>query len=186
MVAKVQTNYKLTDQLTGINRTISAWDKEDLQNKINLFLKKTGAKQDDLDVEQSKITYSPKYKYDGILFHSRVMLVRYQDLKFLELTGAITDLKIRPRYTLIEEYSFDGQQYKEIKFRAEYEYYDTVTGRIVIEDYKTSYNTARERLLKQLFIYLYKDLAEIRFINAETYQPLDRPTIVDYEGDIND
>lgn len=80
-------------------------------------------------------TKAPRYtakreKFDGIWFASQAELRRYKDLKLLEDGGAITGLKVHPRYDLHASEALLG--YVELDF----EYLDCTTYKTVYEDVK--------------------------------------------------
>ena len=59
-----------------------------------------------------------KIDYDGYTFDSLKECRRYKELKILERTGTITDLKVHYSYTLIEK----SKHGREIKYIADFVY----------------------------------------------------------------
>ena len=188
MVAKASRNYKLTNMETGFNRVVEVFSKEQLEKRIARFLKDHGIERSELLVEPSEVTYARRYLFEGMRFYSKAMMWRYQDLMYLQATGAIKNLKFKPKYTLIEGFTYDGEEYTSVYYTAEYEYYDTIKERVMIEDYrnaKVGWSRIEEHKLK-LFLYLYKDIAEIKFIDTKDYNPiLEKPIILNEHNEIN-
>jgi hypothetical protein len=188
MVAKASRNYKLTNMETGFNRVVEVFSKEQLEKRIARFLKDNGIERSELLVEPSEVTYARRYLFEGKRFYSKAMMWRYQDLMYLQATGAIKNLKFKPKYTLIEGFTYDGEEYTSVYYTAEYEYYDTIKERVIIEDYrnaKVGWSRIEEHKLK-LFLYLYKDIAEIKFIDTKDYNPiLEKPIILNEHNEIN-
>ena len=188
MVAKASRNYKLTNMETGFNRVVEVFSKEQLEKRIARFLKDNGIERSELLVEPSEVKYARRYLFEGKRFFSKAMMWRYQDLMYLKATGSIKNLKYKPKYTLIEGFAYDGEEYAPVYYTAEYEYYDTIKERVIIEDYrnaKVGWSRIEEHKLK-LFLYLYKDVAEINFIDTKRYNPiLEKPVILNEYNEIN-
>ena len=188
MVAKASRNYILTNMETGFNRVVEVFSKEQLEKRIARFLKDHGIERSELLVEPSEVTYARRYLFEGKRFFSKAMMWRYQDLMYLKATGSIKNLKYKPKYTLIEGFAYDGEEYAPVYYTAEYEYYDTIKERVIIEDYrnaKVGWSRIEEHKLK-LFLYLYKDVAEINFIDTKRYNPiLEKPVILNEYNEIN-
>jgi len=107
----------------------------------------------------------PKYRnikvvIDKIRFDSKKESNRYLELKFLERTGVIRDLKLQPSFKISPGGAVDpatGRKMAPRKFTADFKYFDTVLDAIVIEDVKSP-STAKEtayRLRRQLFLEQY-------------------------------
>lgn len=182
MVAKASNKFEIVNTKTGEHRVVVAYDKEELTQKVNEYLKVNDLNEDEVQVNDSDVGYTRQYRFGNLTFRSKVMLYRYHDLLYLQATGAITNLKVRPHYPLIDEFHYNGERYAAVSFAAEFEFFDTIKEKIIIEDYNSAYNTPKWRLLKKLFLYMYKDIAEIRFINAKSYEPIaNQPNIIDKE-----
>ncbi|HKM44760.1 MAG TPA: DUF1064 domain-containing protein [Dysgonamonadaceae bacterium] len=93
---------------------------------------------------------------DGITFDSKAEAKRYTELKLLERAGLISKLKLQPRYNLMPSYTNGkGQKIRAIDYIADFEYLDTETNRVVIEDVKGK-KTAVYNIKKKLFEKRYK------------------------------
>ena len=101
--------------------------------------------------------HSRKTTVDGITFDSKAEAARYQELRILFRAGIIRELKLQPEYELIPAFKKNGVTYRRTVYRADFSYYDTVSGRFVIEDVK-GVRTELYRLKKKLFEYKYPDL----------------------------
>lgn len=89
-----------------------------------------------------------KTVYDGITFDSKKEAKRYQELSLLESQGIIRDLRRQVKYTLIpaqREPNTIGERggvikgkliEREVAYIADFVYYDTETGKEVVEDVK--------------------------------------------------
>ena len=82
---------------------------------------------------------------DGYKFDSRKELERYRALRLLERGGAVTDLKVHPRYEIIPTLrSLDGRViFRSAHYTADFSY-KTPDGRLVVEDVKSEF-TRREK-----------------------------------------
>lgn len=76
-------------------------------------------------------------KMDGISFDSVKEMNRYVDLKFLLLTGEITDLEVHKPFELQEAFrDAEGKWVRAITYEADFVYKDK-NGNVVIEDVKS-------------------------------------------------
>ena len=88
---------------------------------------------------------------DGIEFDSRKEARRYSELLLLQRAGEIRDLELQREFELIpaqyetvERYGKTGKRLKDgkrcieqaVKYKADFSYTDTATGRLVVEDVK--------------------------------------------------
>ncbi len=94
---------------------------------------------------------------DGIKFDSKRESEHYRDLKILERTGVIKDLILQPRYELQPKFKKNGISYRKIEYVADFQYYDTVTNNIIVEDSK-GMKTDIYKLKKKMFEYRYPNL----------------------------
>lgn len=86
-----------------------------------------------------------KIDYDGYTFDSLKECRRYKELKILERTGIITDLKVHYSYTLIEK----SKHGREIKYIADFVYVNGTE--TIVEDVKSPVSkTPVYRLKKRL------------------------------------
>lgn len=85
---------------------------------------------------------------DGITFDSKKEAMHYQELKLLERTGEISDLKLQVPFVLIDK-SVHGRQ---IKYVADFVYYQD--GQMVVEDvkgFKTDVYKLKKRLMAERY-----------------------------------
>lgn len=90
-----------------------------------------------------------KHKYgarkttvDGIVFDSAKEARRYGELKLLQRAGKITDLKLQPRYKLVQT----------VTYVADFAYYDREKGMNIVEDvkgFKTPVYKRKKKLMKE-------------------------------------
>jgi len=105
-----------------------------------------------LVTEAAKLKPS-KYKnkkttVDNIEFHSKKEARRYGELKILESQGKIRELVLQPPYPC----KVNGHVVT--TYKADFRYYDVLTGRVVVEDTK-GFRTAEFILKKKLVEALY-------------------------------
>lgn len=102
--------------------------------------------------------YNRKTEVDGIKFDSKKEARRYQELKIMERAKIITNLRLQPRYQLQERYTNgDGKKIREMSYVADFEYHDTVSGLLTVEDVK-GMKTKEYLLKKKLFEKVYYPL----------------------------
>lgn len=80
--------------------------------------------------------HSRKTTVDGITFDSKREAKRYSELKLLERSGAISDLRRQVRYELIPAFDADGKHYRSATYIADFTYTDAKTGKKIVEDVK--------------------------------------------------
>lgn len=79
---------------------------------------------------------------DGIRFASKKEASRYSQLKILEKAGAISDLKLQPKYLLGPDYApvlLRSSRYpngRRASYIADFSYYDLENFKFVVEDVK--------------------------------------------------
>lgn len=100
-----------------------------------------------------------KITVDGIAFDSKKEAKRYTELKALEQAGAITDLRLQVKYTLIPaQYGIvDGKKKcleREVTYIADFFYFDNV-GRTHVEDVKNPYLRKEPRYIMKRKMMLY-------------------------------
>jgi hypothetical protein len=79
---------------------------------------------------------------DGIKFRSKREARRYEELKLLQRLNHISDLKLQPRFALVQE----------VTYVADFEYYDRLRGQVVVEDvkgYRTRQYLQKKKLMKR-------------------------------------
>ncbi len=84
---------------------------------------------------------------DGITFASRAEMRRWQELRLLQQSGAITNLERQPSYVLVEPFTDSrGIRHRGIKYFGDFRYSEC--DRVVVEDVKgfrtRAYKTKRE------------------------------------------
>ena len=94
--------------------------------------------------------HAHKTVVDGITFDSKREAKRYGELKLLERSGAISDLRRQVRYELIPAFDVQGKHYRPTSYVADFVYVDAKTGTEVVEDVK-GYRTDVYRLKAKLF-----------------------------------
>lgn len=102
-----------------------------------------------------------RVKLDGYTFDSKAEARRYGELKLLAEAGAIHDLRVHPRYTLLDR----TPDLRAVVYEADFDYLED--GRRVAEDVKggTATQTPVFRLKVQLFKRRYTDV-ELRIVEA--------------------
>lgn len=107
--------------------------------------------------EQKKSKYgNKKVTVDSVTFDSLAEARRYEQLKLMEQAGAISDLRLQPRYELQKAFKdFEGKTQRAIVYYADFSYNEG--GLRVVEDVKGA--RSKEYLIKRkLFLYRYFDL----------------------------
>lgn len=92
---------------------------------------------------------------DGHKFDSKAEANRYCELKLMKKAGLIKDLKLQPRYRLLDGFeNGDGKRNRPISYIADFEYIDTEKNVVVVEDVKGR-KTAVYRMKKKMFEHKY-------------------------------
>lgn len=175
--------FRLTNLITGYESTVKVSGEAQLADKVQRFITYNSITESDVRIDQIGWGYPKRYVFNGEKFASQTLVYRYQDLLYLKATGAITNLRVNPQYDLIEAFCYNGYEFRKLFYQADFEYYDTVKQRLIIEDYRGhSKNRLSDKAKTQLFIHMYKDKADIRFIHRDLYNPIrERPTILTIE-----
>lgn len=100
---------------------------------------------------------------DGLRFDSAAEGRRYQQLRMLERAGEIQDLRVHPRYVIIDALRVGSRREKAIVYEADFAY--TEGGLPVVEDVK-GVETAVFRLKRRLFLQRYPDVV-FRVLDAK-------------------
>tara|TARA_R100000458_G_scaffold3349_2_gene2748 strand:- start:3219 stop:3545 length:327 start_codon:yes stop_codon:yes gene_type:complete len=77
---------------------------------------------------------------------------RATELKILEKSGLISDLKEQVPYELLEPFTYEGKKIKGIKYIADFQYIEN--GQLIVEDVK-GFKTQSYKLKKKLLLYKY-------------------------------
>ena len=183
MVAESLRYYLLTNLITGFEKKVRVQTDEHLAEKIRRFASTNSITEDDIKIEQVEPGYQLRYSFNGEKFYSQTVMYRYQDLLYLKATGAITNLRVKPQYDLVEAFCYNGYEFRKLYYQADFEYYDTVKQRLIIEDYRGfTTNIPYDRAKTQMFLHMYKDKADIEFIHRDIYKPIKkRPTALNIE-----
>ena len=95
-----------------------------------------------------------KTAFHGILFDSKREAERYAELCLLVKAGEIKDLVLQPQFELQGAFKLRGKIYRPIIYIADFQYTETVSGKVVVEDVK-GMETETFRLKKKLFLRKY-------------------------------
>lgn len=98
-----------------------------------------------------------KTEIDGIKFDSKKEGRRYEELKLLERAGEIKNLQLQPRFTLQENFKYQGKTERKITYIADF-MYEEKKGQVVVEDVKSEITkTPLYRVKRKLFLKKYGD-----------------------------
>ena len=107
-----------------------------------------------------------KNKYNNTVtpdgYHSKREKRRAIELELLVKAGKITDLKYQVPYILLPSFTFNGKKYREIKYIADFVYFQD--GKIIIEDCK-GYKTETYKLKKKLLLNMLDSLNSLTDIS---------------------
>ncbi len=93
---------------------------------------------------------------DGIEFDSKAEAIRYEELKLQEKLGMISDLELQPEFLLQEKFKAYGKTEREIKYIADFKYFDKSKRKFIVEDVK-GFRTKDFNLKRKLFLYRYSE-----------------------------
>jgi hypothetical protein len=91
--------------------------------------------------------------------------VRCNELRLLEATKAIKNLKFQPVFPLQPEFEFAGKKYRAIKYFADFSYYDNEREKFVVEDTKGKRTYAYTIKMKML-LYIMRDRDDFEFMET--------------------
>lgn len=115
-------------------------------------------------IESMLSKYSSRQVFhDGHMFDSLAEMRRYQDLRLMEASGAISDLEVHPRYVLLESFRRGNVHFREIAYEADFSYIEA--GRRVVEDVK-GHETREFQIKRKLFMHRYGDEYEFRLVRC--------------------
>ena len=100
---------------------------------------------------------------DGIQFDSKREAERYAELCILVKTGDIKDLMLQPRFELQGKFKCRGRSYQSITYKADFQYIETATGKVAVEDVK-GVETEAFKIKKKLFLKKYGDEVDFRLV----------------------
>lgn len=94
---------------------------------------------------------------DGITFDSAKEARRYSELKLMQRAGAISDLKIQPRFELIPSFKKNGKAFRKTEYVADFSYMEN--GIEIVEDVKSEITRKDPtyRLKRKLLHFRYDD-----------------------------
>ncbi len=101
-----------------------------------------------------------KVSVDGIKFDSKAEVRRYAELKLMEDTGHIKELKLQPKFELQPKYKNNkGQCIRAITYKADFSYIETHSevGKLIVEDVK-GVETKEFKLKKKMLEYKFPDI----------------------------
>lgn len=94
---------------------------------------------------------------DGIEFDSIKEANRYKELKILQRQEIIKDLRRQVKFELQPSYKKNNKTIRAIYYIADFVYYDTEKGKVIVEDTK-GFRTEIYKLKKKIFEYRYPDM----------------------------
>ena len=102
----------------------------------------------------------------SVKFASIAEARRYDELRLMELAGAITNLVLQPRYILQKAFtSNEGEKVPAITYTADFRYLEE--GQVIVEDVKGR-QTDASRLRQKLFMKRYPE-CHFRLVDAAQY-----------------
>ena len=100
---------------------------------------------------------------DGICFDSKREAERYAELRILMKAGQIKDLILQPVFELQGKFRCRSKNYSAITYKADFQYTETATGMVVVEDVK-GMETEAFKIKKKLFLRKYGDNIDFRIV----------------------
>ena len=108
-------------------------------------------------MERRSKFFSKKVVVEGITFDSKKESQIYLNLKEQQEKGIIKDLELQKEYVLQDKFKLNNKTRREIKYCADFVYYDTRDKKTHVIDVKSPY-TAKDkvyRIKKKMFEYRY-------------------------------
>lgn len=102
---------------------------------------------------------------DGIVFPSKLEAERYMELKELENSGLIVNLRLQVEFELIPSFKKINKTYRKCVYKSDFTYFDVMQQKQIVEDTK-GFKTDVYKIKRKLFEYTYPDL-EITEIKKE-------------------
>jgi len=106
-----------------------------------------------------------KTTVNGIIFDSKKEAKRYGELLLLEKAGDIKDLELQPVFILQKGFTHKGKLVREIKYIADFKYYDRRAEAWVVEDVK-GFRPAEYMIKKKIFLKLYGHIYEFNEVSV--------------------
>lgn len=97
-----------------------------------------------------------KTQVDMYIFDSALEAKRYRQLALLEKANKITNLKLQPRFLLLESFKKNGMTYRKTEYIADFSYEEN--GKTVVEDVKGK-ETEVFKLKRKMFEHKYPELS---------------------------
>ena len=90
---------------------------------------------------------------------------RCEELSLMLKAGVITNLKQQPEFVLQRAFKYQGKTIREIKYRADFSYYDVEKKKFIVEDVKGGLATRTEvyMLKKKMLLYIMRDREDFEF-----------------------
>ena len=90
---------------------------------------------------------------------------RCEELNLMLKAGVITNLKQQPEFVLQRAFKYQGKTIREIKYRADFSYYDVEKKKFIVEDVKGGLATRTEvyMLKKKMLLYIMRDREDFEF-----------------------
>ena len=105
-----------------------------------------------------------KTEVDGIVFDSKREAARYRELKLMEQTGEIFDLKLQPTFELQKSFKHKGKTIRAITYKADFMYRARGITTFVVEDVK-GMETEVFKIKRKMFLKQYGD--EYNFVTIK-------------------
>jgi hypothetical protein len=109
--------------------------------------------------------HARKVTIDGITFDSLAESRRYTTLKYMQMTGEISGLRVHTPYTVIPAFTYQGKKVAAITYEPDFDY--RIGSKQVAEDVKSpATKTEVFRVKQKLFWLRFPDI-ELRIIPSE-------------------
>lgn len=107
-----------------------------------------------------------KTEVDGNKFDSKVEAKYYLHLKELERIGKITKLELQPSFTLMQGFRREGlnnEKIRDIKYNADFMYFDIMQGRFIIADVKGGDSTPEFKIKAKMLLKMIEEGVENKY-----------------------
>lgn len=109
--------------------------------------------------------HNTKVIYKGIKFDSKKERDRYITLKQLEKAGIIKELKLQPKFLLIDTIHYKSKTYPKTYYKADFKYFDNEKGKYIVEDVKSPI-TAKDKVYRLKIKMLLTKYPDIDFVEV--------------------